>query len=672
VSILITQLVARVVADTVEFNAGMAQVQAKTAAVAGASNKAGASQVSAARRMSTLSKVALGGAVIGVVKSIQSFADYDRQMNITQRITGATEQQMKKMRDTSIKLGADSALPGVTASDVAKGMQELGRAGFGAQDVLDSIHGTMLLGTAAQIDYADAAKITAQAINTFSLSHKQAGHVADLFSAAANASQGEVVDVADAFRYSASQAQQAGVGINDLTLLIAKLSNNGVEASVAGTALRAMFTRLSPHTAKQAEAWKQLNLLTKDGKSVFFDAQGRFVGIRKAADLYANSMKGLTAAQRVNLNYQAFGVAGTRGFFNAFNKGSKGLDALHKKFRTHGAAARVAAANTKGVYGAMQALENVVQTLGLLFGEALAPYVIAVSKALSAMLIPLTRHKTVMTIVAGALALLVAGLLATKIALIVWSIVTGEAAVAMWGLTTAILANPIGLIAVAIIGLILILRHFGVSMDDFKRGLQIIWDWITRSAGNVIDWFKKNWLSLVTWILFPLPRILIAIVQHWDKVKAIFKKGATAAWAWVVKKFWEIVHFIEGIAPQAYEAARNLGSEIARGVLDGLGNIAEQISEKINPFHRPFKWLGGEVAGVTGAGDYKPHALTRQHSTLHPGVRPSGPGTRTTTDPTRKGASYNPAMHVEHMHVRNEADARTLGTVLGRKVVTER
>lgn len=659
-------MVARVVADTVDFNRGMAQVQARTAETAAATNAAASRQGSAAKRMSTLSKVAVGGVAVAVYKAARSFMDYDKQMNITQRITGATEGQMKKLRDQSVALGADVRLPGVSAADAAKGMQELARAGFKVPQVQEAITGTMLLGTAAQIDYADAAKITAQAINTFGLAHSKATHVADLFAASANASQSEVGDIADAFRYSASQAQQAGVGIEDLTLLIAQLSNKGIEASVAGTSLRAMFTRLEPHTTRQTAAWKELGLLTEQGKSKFFDAKGAFIGVSAAADLFANSMKGLTTQQRVNLSHDAFGVAATRGMFAAFGNGSKELDRLQKKMgKIDGSAARVAEANMKGLAGAIGRLTNAVETLGLMFGEALAPWIIVAADALTAMIGPLSRHKTLLRAVAGALALVTGALVTARIALALHALATGASATAVWGFTAALLANPLTWIAIAIIAVIVALRKMGVSFDDFVRGWKIIVGTITGLAQSVIDWFRTNWQDIVTWILFPYPRLIRAIIDNWGTIKKVIMGAASRIWEWVRDKFWQIVHFIENIAPQAYEYARNLGSEIARGVLDGLGSIAEQVSEKINPFHRPFKWAGGVAAGLTGAGSYNPPVLGQT-----PGTRASRYGGQRAPLSEDNGTRRGAAVNIEQMHVHNDADAHKVTTMLGRKVST--
>ncbi len=69
-------------------------------------------------------------AITVFAKAVKSFADLNRNLDVFQATAGATADEMDRVREASIKLGADLTLPSVSAGDAAGAMVELAKAGL--------------------------------------------------------------------------------------------------------------------------------------------------------------------------------------------------------------------------------------------------------------------------------------------------------------------------------------------------------------------------------------------------------------------------------------------------------------------------------------------------------------------------------------------------------------
>src|SRR5690606_18988853 len=132
---------------------------------------------------------------------LRAAAGFEQSMAQVQVVSGATARQMEAMQAQALKLGADTAF---SAGEAAAGMLELAKAGFTAEQTMAAIGGVLDLAAAGNLSVAQAAEISANAINAFNLPAEEAGRVADLLAAAANASSVEVTDMAQAFQMSSA------------------------------------------------------------------------------------------------------------------------------------------------------------------------------------------------------------------------------------------------------------------------------------------------------------------------------------------------------------------------------------------------------------------------------------------------------------------------------------
>jgi TP901 family phage tail tape measure protein len=306
--------------------------------------------------------------VAGAAAAVSAFSGFESSLNSFQAVSGATADQMERVGDLAKALGNDLTLPGTSAADAAEAMTELAKGGLSVADSMDAAKSAIQLSTAAQISNADAATILADALNSFGIEGAEAGRVADLLAASANATTAEIGDMALALKASSAVAAQLGVPIEDLTTAIGLMANAGIKGSDAGTSLKTMMLALAAPTDTAAKAMQELGLQV-------FDAQGKMLPLPEIIDNWRTATEGLSQAQEIQAMKTIFGTDAIRAAQVVLDSAPGAWDKLAAAVTKEGAAADLAAAKSKGVSGAVDAMKSALETAAISAGEALAPAV---------------------------------------------------------------------------------------------------------------------------------------------------------------------------------------------------------------------------------------------------------------------------------------------------------
>ncbi|MGQ9815177.1 MAG: phage tail tape measure protein, partial [Candidatus Roseilinea sp.] len=227
------------------------------------------------RASSVITKIGTALATYFAVDKISGFfssavkgaSDLEKQFSTLQAATGATGEDIAKLKAKAEELGASDALS-VSALQAAQAMTELGRAGQSTEQILQSITPVIALAQGASLDLGEAANIVTANLAGFQLSADQAGRVADVLSTAASSAKTTVRQLADALSYAAPAANAAGMSIEETTAIIAKMQNAGIDGTRAGTALNAMLTSLADPASTASKALDQAGISTRSFSEV--------------------------------------------------------------------------------------------------------------------------------------------------------------------------------------------------------------------------------------------------------------------------------------------------------------------------------------------------------------------------------------------------------------------
>lgn len=322
------------------------------------------------------------GAGIGVALGLGSVAsdivsvgtEYQSQLNTMAAVSQATAGQMDAVRAKARELGNDISLTGTSASDAAAAMTELAKNGLTVAQSMEASKGTLQLAAAAQIDAAQAATIQGQALQAFGLGAQEAGRVSDILAGSANASAAEITDVAQALQQAGTVSHAFGVSIDDTSTAIAMFANAGITGSDAGTLLKTSLLALTDQGKPAQNAIHDLGLTV-------YDAKGRFVGLPSLIGQLNAASNRMTEEQYQAATATLFGSDAMRFASIAAGKTTEDFNALKEAVTRQGQAAEVAAAQTKGLPGALERLANAKEDLTLGLFEALQDDLVAAADA---------------------------------------------------------------------------------------------------------------------------------------------------------------------------------------------------------------------------------------------------------------------------------------------------
>lgn len=322
------------------------------------------------------------GAGIGVALGLGSVAsdivsvgtEYQSQLNTMAAVSQATAGQMDAVRAKARELSNDISLTGTSASDAAAAMTELAKNGLTVAQSMEASKGTLQLAAAAQIDAAQAATIQGQALQAFGLGAQEAGRVSDILAGSANASAAEITDVAQALQQAGTVSHAFGVSIDDTAAAIAMFANAGITGSDAGTLLKTSLLALTDQGKPAQNAIHDLGLTV-------YDAKGKFVGLPSLIGQLNAASNRMTEEQYQAATATLFGSDAMRFASIAAGKTTEDFNTLKEAVTRQGQAAEVAAAQTKGLPGALERLANAKEDLTLGLFEALQDDLVAAADA---------------------------------------------------------------------------------------------------------------------------------------------------------------------------------------------------------------------------------------------------------------------------------------------------
>ena len=321
-------------------------------------------------KMTIVSGVALMTFGRSTVQATEEFGNAMAQMGGYLDISGA---QLEHMSDLALKWGKETQF---SATEAAQAMGELAKGGMTqAQIEGGAMEATMNLAAAGELNMASAAEVAVQAIKTFRLEASDANKVADALAGAANTSTAEVSDLAQGFTQVGGAANMANWNVNEVTGALALLADRGFSGAEAGTVLKTMLQRLASPTKKAKETMDEL------GISVY-DSSGRMVPAIDVIKQFEGALDELTDEQKNKALLDIFGMRGVNGMSAMLNSTSEKFQEYIDATNQAGYATEMAKSRMGELGWALEYLRGEAETATVNFGQALAPTITNVAKAI--------------------------------------------------------------------------------------------------------------------------------------------------------------------------------------------------------------------------------------------------------------------------------------------------
>ncbi|MFJ2579963.1 phage tail tape measure protein [Kitasatospora aureofaciens] len=302
--------------------------------------------------------------------------EYQDGMNKFLEVTRASGGQMEAAGREARALGADLKLPSANAGAAAEAMAELAKAGLSAEDAVKAARGTIQLSAAARTDVATAARIEGDIMDQFAMKASQATKVADVLANATNSASGELMDMYYAMKYVGPTAHSLGVSIEDTATAVGLLGKSGIIGETAGTSLRGALVNLAKPTKQAKEGLQELGIQA-------FDAGGHFKGLRYVVDQLHTAQGKLTEQQFTAAAAMAFGKPALSAMTALAHQGAEAWDSFSIQVGRAGGAAALAAAESRGLGGAMRGLGKQLQAAALELYLGIAPALEKITRSMA-------------------------------------------------------------------------------------------------------------------------------------------------------------------------------------------------------------------------------------------------------------------------------------------------
>lgn len=475
--------------------------------------------------------------------------EFDKTMARVGAVSNASAEDLGRLRDKARELGASTVF---SASQAAEGMTYLAMAGFKTDDMLKAMPGMLNLASAGQVDLASASDIAASMLNGFGLEASQINRVADtMVNTFANSST-DLQGLGETMKYVAPVAASMGVDLETVAAMAGKLGDNAIRGSQAGTAMRAVFTRLVAPATEGQKALYALGVSVKD-------AQGNVRVMPDVLKDIGTALKKLPQAAQAAIKKDIFGQEAMSAAGILMNNAVDGtLQNFIDKVKEAGSAERVAKEQTDNLDGDLASLNSAFEETQLTLSEAVTPAIrkctVWLTKGIGAVGAFAKKHETLLKVLM-AVGVSIGSIIAMMAAFnIVWggagyilmSAVTGALKLwkglillknailvvksAMLVFNAVLLANPIMLIIAAIASLIAIGVLLYKNWDVVKAKASALWSWFSEKCPWLANVFSDAFNAIVDSFSSVWNRIKYHFTQVIDFVKNIFSGEWGAAW----------------------------------------------------------------------------------------------------------------------------------------------
>jgi len=463
--------------------------------------------------------------------AVKTFADFSQEMAKVKAISGATSHEFESLKKSAMDLGSATRF---SASEVAGLQLNLSKLGFNTKAINDSTGAILNLALATGEDLAQSATVAASTIQGFGLATADAGRIADVMAKSFSSSALDLQKFKVAMATVAPVAKTANQSLEATTAALSILVNSGIEASTAGTALRNIFLKLAQSGVSMDAAFKDIRESSnKSAKAIeYFGIEGA-----TAAVVLADNAD---AAKALETQYLAAG----------------------------GSAEKMAKIMDNTLTGSLANLKSATEGAMIAIGEQLAPAIKKISEFVTGLIGKFNAlDPTTKKIIVGVGVLVAAiGPLIGGFGLFLTLLPALTAGVASLGGVFALLTGPIGLVALAIAGVV-----YAITDN---------WDKIKPYIVNTINYFIE---------LYNESRVLRYAIES----LSLYFKNAFSVIKNVLSTAYEV---FKSFAKATADIFGGIGT-ILKGVFSGsVSDIRKGISEIGSAYYKGFVSVGKDIS----------------------------------------------------------------------------
>lgn len=563
----------------------------------------------------------------GGTAAVKTAADFDSAMSRVEAISGATGEDLEKLRAKAREMGSTTKF---SATEAAEAMYYMAMAGWKAEDMLDGIEGIMNLAAASGEDLGTTSDIVTDSLTALGMTAEDTNRFIDVMATTASNSNTNVSMLGESYKYVASTAGTLGYSIEDLNVALGLMANSGVKGSQAGTSLKTALARMAAPTDQVEGAMDRLGISMVDAegnaKSLMelminlrssigkvdvelVDAEGNF---REYDDIIADlsqTTEGLSKVQQIEAASTIFGKNSMAGMLTIVNATEEDFKALTDAvYNSNGAAENMAAIMQDNLGGQLTILKSQLEELAIAFGEILMPCIRKIVEKIQGLVDKLNgldteTKKRIIKIAAIVAAIGPLLLIVAKIIQVVGGTIyiVGKATEAIGTITSAIgtavtfikgtvipaisaISPPIIAIGLAITAIITIIKNWNAVVEL----AQIIAETVFTKVKEIITGFKEFWTTafqgMADFFKSIWENISATAVNAWTGIQNVFSNVGTwftdkfqQAWNGITGMFSKLGGFFKGVWDDITGIFTTIGTTIADAITGSVKSAVNTV-----------------------------------------------------------------------------------------------
>lgn len=309
--------------------------------------------LSKAAAAATAGAVAAGAAIYNVVSA---GADFEQAITNVAAVSLMTRDQIADLEKKALELGASTKF---SATEVANGMELMGKAGFMNGQILEGIGGIMAAAAADGGELADTAGTISNVMRGMDLAASETNRVADVLTLASARTNSSINSLGESMKMLGPVAKQFKIPMEEAVAMAALLQDVGLDASAAGTSAASALTKLAKPSRQAKAMMQKMGVAFKDANGNMLPATEIFAQMAKAVhNSNGNMEQAAFFAELVGLESQKAAINLT----NAFMSG-KATGLIKELNSAKGSAEAMAAIRMQTLRGDFEQLGGAVETL---------------------------------------------------------------------------------------------------------------------------------------------------------------------------------------------------------------------------------------------------------------------------------------------------------------------
>lgn len=255
-----------------------------------------------------------------------------------------------------------------SSSQAASGQQSLAMAGFKPDEIKKAMPSMLDLAKGGDLDLGTTADITSNVLSGYGMKAKETGRLADVMAATITTSNTNLSMLGDTMKYVAPIAAKMNGTIEEGAAMAGMLGNVGIQGSMAGTTMRAMYSRMAS-PPKMAQ-----NAMAEIGLSIT-DANGQLKSMPTLLKEVHKRTAGMSKDKRMDVFKKLAGQEAMAGFAELVSQaGSGALDTYIKELEgSTGRARALSKQMSDNLKGDLTSMGSAVEAIKISAGEQLLP-----------------------------------------------------------------------------------------------------------------------------------------------------------------------------------------------------------------------------------------------------------------------------------------------------------